>query len=149
MNNKKIFYVLLFIFIQIGFANAQSQFVFSFDSIKINAKDENKNILLVFTGSDWCNNCIRLKTNILDNEIFNQYAKQNLSIYLADFPRKNQQDKKTKARNIELFEQYNKKKTFPCLVLINPRTKEYKILDTSYKIVDEFLVYIKTIKLVQ
>lgn len=149
MNNKKIFYILLFIFTSIGFANAQSQLVSSYDSIQINAKQENKNILLVFSGSDWCNNCIRLKNNILSSEVFAPYAKENLKMYIADFPRKNEQDEKTKAKNIELFEQYNKKKSFPCLVLINPKTEEYEILDISYKVADEFLAYIKTIELAQ
>ena len=38
------------------------------------AKKENKHILMIFSGSDWCRPCIRLKTSILDNKKFQDWA---------------------------------------------------------------------------
>ncbi|PIZ06384.1 MAG: thiol-disulfide isomerase, partial [Flavobacteriales bacterium CG_4_10_14_0_8_um_filter_32_5] len=37
------------------------------------AKAENKLILMDFSGSDWCSNCIRLEKSVFQTEVFNTY----------------------------------------------------------------------------
>ena len=60
----------------------------NFDEALKSAKQEGKPIVLVFSGSDWCAPCIRLKKNILDSEEFKAYAASHYVLYNADFPRK-------------------------------------------------------------
>jgi protein disulfide-isomerase len=51
------------------------------------AKDENKVMLIDFTGSDWCGWCIKLKSEVFDHPEFAAFAKENLVLLEVDFPR--------------------------------------------------------------
>jgi thioredoxin-related protein len=51
------------------------------------AKTENKNVLLYFSGSDWCAPCIKFKKFIVNSPEFQAFATDNLIVYNADFPR--------------------------------------------------------------
>ena len=85
------------------------------------AKANNKNILLVFSGSDWCIPCIKMEKEIFEKEGFTSYAKEHLVIMHADFPRlkKHQLPKDQVKINEELAEKYNKHGAFPYTVLLN------------------------------
>ena len=58
-----------------------------FNDAKTQAAKENKLILINFSGSDWCGPCIRLRHEILESSIFEDYAKDHLVLLRADFPR--------------------------------------------------------------
>ena len=62
------------------------------------AKKEHKKILLYFSGSDWCAPCIKFKKFIIQTEEFQAFAKTELIIYNADFPR---QSKNKLAKEVE------------------------------------------------
>ena len=57
--------VLTFLF-TIVTCGIQAQWQTNYDEALALAKNENKPIVLVFSGSDWCGPCIRLKKTILD-----------------------------------------------------------------------------------
>ncbi|MCF6366509.1 MAG: thioredoxin family protein [Bacteroidales bacterium] len=100
------------------------------DSAKITAKNENKTIILVFQGSDWCAPCIKLDREIWSSEVFKNYAKDNFVLVKADFPRrkKNQLPKELQEKNNLLAEKYNKQGFFPFVVILNC---EEKVLGTT------------------
>lgn len=54
---------------------------------KDRAKQENKFVLLYFTGSDWCPWCKKLKGEVLDQPEFANFASGKLVLVEADFPR--------------------------------------------------------------
>ncbi|MBO0321929.1 thioredoxin family protein [Muricauda sp. CAU 1633] len=85
------------------------------------AIQEDKPIVLVFSGSDWCAPCIRLKRNILDSDEFKSYAFSHYVLYNADFPRKkkNQLPEDKTAVNKTLAEKYNPKGYFPLVVVLD------------------------------
>ena len=85
------------------------------------AKQEQKFILLNFSGSDWCGPCIRMHKEIFDNTSFQSFAGTNLVLVNADFPRlkKNRLSKDVQAQNDHLAELYNSAGNFPCTVLLN------------------------------
>lgn len=60
----------------------------NFDEVKLKAVKENKNILLVFSGSDWCGPCIKLEKVVWKSPEFQAEADKNWVIYRADFPNK-------------------------------------------------------------
>ncbi len=93
----------------------------SFDAAVDLANLENKPIVLVFSGSDWCAPCIRLKRNILDSEEFKSYASSHYVLYNADFPKKkkNQLPEDLSAVNKSLAEKYNPKGYFPLVVVLD------------------------------
>jgi thioredoxin-related protein len=85
------------------------------------AKAEQKHILLLFSGSDWCIPCIKMEKEVIEKEAFQSYAKENLVILKADFPRlkKNQLPKEIRQENEALASQYNKEGTFPYTLLLD------------------------------
>lgn len=102
------------------------------EALKIAAK-ENKTVLLVFQGSDWCAPCIKLDREIWSTEVFKKYATQHYVMVQADFPRrkKNALSETQTAANAKLAETYNKNGIFPFVVVLDANAN---ILgETSYK----------------
>jgi thioredoxin-related protein len=93
------------------------------DVAKKRAKDENKEILVDFTGSDWCGWCIRLKKEVFDQPEFQEYAKKHLIMVELDFPRKKKLPAKEMAQNEKLSQEF-KVEGFPTVLLLNERGKE-------------------------
>ena len=59
----------------------------NWDDAKSEAEKENKKLILVFSGSDWCIPCIKLEKEVWENSTFNEYAKDNYVLFRADFPK--------------------------------------------------------------
>ena len=87
------------------------------------AKAENKNILINFTGSDWCGWCIKLHREVLDKPEFIDYAKKNLVLLYLDYPRNKTQSTGLKAQNDTLIKKYGVR-GFPTIVILNPDGKK-------------------------
>lgn len=97
------------------------------------AVDENKPIVLVFAGSDWCAPCIKLDKTIWQSSEFKSYASENFVLYKADFPRKkaNKLPEDLAKQNAALADRFNQKGHFPLVVVLD---SEEKILGkTGYK----------------
>lgn len=115
---EKRFLLLFLLLSSIGFAqNWQT----NFDDVKAQALKENKNILLVFSGSDWCAPCIRLDNVVWKSEAFKNESDKNWVIYKADFPKKkaNQLTAEQAENNKKLAEKYNRNGSFPLVILLN------------------------------
>lgn len=97
----------------------------NFEEAKVIAQKENKNILLVFSGSDWCAPCMKLEKNIWMSPEFQTEAQNSWIIYKADFPKKkaNQLSPEMTEQNKKLAEKYNKDGSFPLVVLLDPSGK--------------------------
>lgn len=127
-------------------SNAQ-QWLTNFEDAKKQATEENKNILLVFSGSDWCAPCMKLKAEIMKKPGFEAYAKDALVIVNADFPRKKALKQaigeEIIKQNDALAQKYNKKGYFPHVVLLKP-TGEV-IGRTGYKNMspEDYAIHIK------
>lgn len=98
------------------------------DQAKTEATKSHKNILLNFSGSDWCGPCIRMHKEIFDSQVFEKYAEQNLVLVNADFPRlkKNQLSKEQSKQNDALADKYNPGGKFPYTVLLDANGKVLK-----------------------
>lgn len=127
---KLILSFLLFFALTLGHAQKWQT---NFNKAKEIALNENKNIVLVFKGSDWCAPCIKLEKEILSTQEFTNYAKDHFVLLEADFPRKkkNKLPETVSKDNKKLMELYNKKGYFPFVVVLN---KNGKLLgETAYK----------------
>ncbi|MEM6892224.1 MAG: thioredoxin family protein [Bacteroidota bacterium] len=89
------------------------------------AQGQNKPIILVFSGSDWCAPCIRFKSKIFDSNDFLEYAEQHYVLYNADFPRKKKNMLAEDKMNVNksLAERFNPKGYFPLVVILNEEEK--------------------------
>ncbi|MDQ7961565.1 thioredoxin family protein [Flavobacterium lindanitolerans] len=97
----------------------------SLSEAKTIASKENKPILLVFSGSDWCAPCIKLEKNVWLSEEFKKEANVGWVLVKADFPKKknNQQSEEQKTQNKTLAEKYNKEGFFPLVVVLDKTGK--------------------------
>ncbi len=88
-----------------------------------NAKAQNKPLVLVFSGSDWCASCIKLDREIWQSETFKAYSKEHYVLYRADFPRKkpNQLSEQKISVNKQLADKFNSKGYFPHVVVLTPK----------------------------
>jgi FAD:protein FMN transferase len=85
------------------------------------AKELNRPVLLIFSGSDWCIPCIRFRKEILADSSFLSYADSNLIILNADFPQKKKLPPEIIIQNEKLAEKYNPEGLFPHLLLLSPQ----------------------------
>ena len=82
-------YLLLFIFCVASFTQLHAQqWLTNFQQAKELSTTQEKTILLVFQGSDWCAPCIKLNREIFETEHFLTYAKDHFIMLQADFPRR-------------------------------------------------------------
>jgi thioredoxin-related protein len=95
------------------------------EEAKKEATEQNKKILLVFSGSDWCAPCIKLDKNVWQSEAFKNESQKSWILIKADFPKKkaNLLSPELTANNEKLDEKYNKEGNFPLVVLLDKNGK--------------------------
>lgn len=93
----------------------------NFEEAKKEATNNNKNILLVFQGSDWCGPCIKLDKEVWSTLEFQNLSKNHFVMLKADFPRKkaNKLSESLTIQNRKLAEKYNKEGFFPLVVVLS------------------------------
>ncbi|MBB5647194.1 thioredoxin family protein [Pedobacter cryoconitis] len=103
----------------------------NFTQAQQRAKSTHQQILINFSGSDWCGPCIRLRKEILESEVFETYAKAHLVLLRADFPRqkKNQLSAEQIKLNEALAEKYNPDGKFPYTLLVDENGEVLKSWD--------------------
>lgn len=103
---------------------------------------EKKNILVFFTGSDWCPPCIALKKDFFATSNFNKYAEEYVLLYI-DIPRnRDLLDEKQLKHNKELAAKFNKKGSVPMLKIINKDGNELGAL-SGYSMNGEIQYHLK------
>ncbi len=117
---KKPFYSILLLLL-ISLPIAAQEWQTDFDSAKEIASKENRPIVLVFQGSDWCAPCIKLDKAVFSTETFQRYAKDHFVMLQADFPKKkkNALTQEQQLKNNALAEKYNQRGIFPLVVVLN------------------------------
>lgn len=117
--------IAFFIFLLIATISHAQQWKTNLDEAKKEAAEQHKNILLVFSGSDWCAQCIKLDKNVWQSEAFKSEAEKNWVLVKADFPKKkgNQLPPELTSSNKLLAEKYNKGGNFPLVVLLDSNGK--------------------------
>ena len=115
-----------------GSAMAQN-WLTDFPKAKEIASKENKQIVMVFQGSDWCAPCIKLDREIWSTSTFIDYATANFVLVKVDFPKrkKNALPEVQTIANAQLAERYNTRGIFPFVVVLN--SKGEVLGETGYK----------------
>ena len=97
----------------------------SYENSVTRAKEENKKLLVVFQGSDWCGPCIKLSKEIWSTEFFIDYSDKSYVMLQVDFPRrkKNSLSESQQEQNAVLAEKFNPRGYFPFVVVLNSKGK--------------------------
>ncbi len=117
--------IIIALFLFMGSFSYSQNWKTNFEEAKLEASKENKNILLVFSGSDWCAPCIKLDNVVWKSEAFKAEAEKYWAIYKADFPKKkaNQLSVELTESNKKLAEKYNRNGSFPLVILLDKTGK--------------------------
>ncbi|WP_372648813.1 thioredoxin family protein [Draconibacterium sp.] len=143
LKSASLTFLLTLILSGISFGqNWQSDFQQSLQT----AKTEDKPVILVFSGSDWCAPCMKLENEIWSSDEFKNYSAEHFVLYKADFPRqkKNQPNSGQVKANKELAEKYNQKGFFPLVVVLDENGKV--LGETGYKKLspNEYIKHLET-----
>ena len=113
------------------------------------AKENHQMILINFSGSDWCGPCIQMHKEVFEKDDFKAFAKENIVLLKADFPRleKNKLSTQQLKKNNELALKYNPDGDFPLTLLLDENLKVLKIWsgNPDYK-TKEFIEELKKLK---
>jgi thiol:disulfide interchange protein len=117
---KKLIYGFLGLALgaQLAFAT-ETQWLTSVPEAEAKAKAEHKLVFLNFTGSDWCEACKVLDSEVLDKTEFAAYASTNLVLVTLDYPLSGKQPKELVEANDQLQKKYNIE-GFPTLIVLKP-----------------------------
>jgi thioredoxin-related protein len=107
MFRPRTFAFILVLLLSVSALSAQ-HFVSTYSVAQAKAKNMDKPLLILFSGSDWCKPCMQLHKTVYETEKFQKYADETFVMYFADFPRRpqNQLPEDVKATNQSLASQY-------------------------------------------
>ncbi len=103
-------------------AGAPSGWTDDYDKAMEKAKTEKKNVLLDFTGSDWCGFCIALDKEVFSTAKFKTWAKNNAVLVQLDFPHGKRLSSKLQKQNDELKTKFGAS-GFPTIVVLDAEGK--------------------------
>ena len=100
------------------------------DQAKKIAKEQNKTILVNFSGSDWCGWCKRLDKEVFSKSEFHDLSKDKLVLVQIDFPKYKKQDPSLQRANRDLQRKYGVR-GFPTVLLVSSNGRV--LLQTGYR----------------
>jgi protein disulfide-isomerase len=115
--------ITLFLLILIGSFTSQAQEGLTwYDNINKAievSKEEQKPLMLFFTGSDWCGWCHRLQAEVFNTPDFTTWAKGKVVLVELDFPRRKQLPAEIQRQNMEL-QQLFQPRGYPTVYIVKP-----------------------------
>lgn len=126
------------------FANAANEdWTTNLEAAFAKAKKENKDVLVEFTGSDWCPPCKLMRKNVFSKKSFTDQASKEFVLVELDFPRNNQKLAKANEPYAEKF----KIQGFPTVILFKSSGEEYdRFIASKHPSVEKFLAHLKSVK---
>ena len=114
--------LLLFILFTCGSRFGYSQelkMYTNWDEAQSSAQKEDKEILIILTGSEWCAPCKKMDKNVISNIEFINFAKNNLILFIVDLPGGAINLDSKVFKDFTYFENKYKTKAIPSLILTN------------------------------
>jgi protein disulfide-isomerase len=129
---KSVFSIafLFVLFVNLTAVANDLEWLNDFEKAKELSKEKGVPILINFTGSDWCSWCMRLMGEVFSKSEFQNYAKKELVLFKADFPRSKVIPEQVVRQNRKLAERY-RIQGFPTILLVDATGKE--LARTGYR----------------
>ncbi len=128
MKNKHLFAAVCAATLGLGSAFAGGEgWINDFDAATKQAAEEKKDLLIDFTGSDWCGWCIRLKDEVFKHDAFKDGVKDKFVLVEIDFPRDKEKagiTDETAKQNDDLQQKYGIE-GFPTILLTDASGKPF------------------------
>jgi thioredoxin-related protein len=96
-----------------------------FEAAKKQAAESKKDLLIDFTGSDWCGWCIKLNDEVFKHDAFKEGVKDSFVLVELDFPKdKSKVSDEVRAQNEKLSAKYGVE-GFPTILLTDSEGRPY------------------------
>lgn len=127
-------------------AAANDVWIPDFDQAVEVARKEGKDLLVDFTGSDWCGWCIKLHDEVFGHDEFIQEAQKHFVLVALDFPRKEEVKAKVPnpKRNAELRDKYEVQ-GYPTVLLMSPAGEVFAATGYQPGGVEKYLAHLDEI----
>lgn len=103
-------------------------------------KEPSDTILYVFSGSDWCANCIDLEKKIISDPLFQSSLKiHHIQLQVIDFPQRKKLKAEVVKYNNSIAEKFNFDGVYPTLIVFSSDSKKYKQVAFQNESVEAFL----------
>jgi thiol-disulfide isomerase/thioredoxin len=86
------------------------------------AQETKRHILVLFTGSDWCEWCQKMDDEVFSQREFAVYTHANYIIVKLDYPRQTPQSESTKRENAEMLRRFDVR-GFPNAVIMDENSR--------------------------
>lgn len=120
-----------------------------FEKAKQTAATEGKDLLMDFTGSDWCSWCIKLHKEVFDLDAFKTAAPKNFVLVELDYPQdKSKLSKEVQEQNTKLQQQFSIQ-GYPTILLADASGRPYA--QTGYQAggAEEYLKHLDELRAVK
>ena len=117
MKKFSIIALLSFLF-NVNLFSAELNWLESYDEAVEKAQKENKPMLMLFTGSDWCPWCMKLEGEVLNTEDFATEVSDKFVFLFLDFPRHKSLPVEQLEQNHRLKKEYSIR-SFPTIALLD------------------------------
>lgn len=125
---KTVWIVFFLFFAFQGFAQ-EVEMVTDWDTAKELANKEDKNVLIILTGSEWCRPCKKMERNVIQAPEFKEHVKENLVIFLVDLPGGGLVMNSTVYQNYMKFKKEYQASALPSLILTDKEGNKIKLLE--------------------
>ena len=120
--------------------------VTDFEAAKQKAAAEGKDLLIDFSGSDWCYWCKKLDGEVFSKSVFIEEAAKQFVFVMIDFPNdKSGQSEELQAQNKRLAEQFDIK-GYPTVILAKADGTQYAQTGYQEGGPDVYLVHLKELR---
>ena len=110
--------IILVILFMANLTQAQIKMYSDFEVVKSEAIKQDKDILIVLTGSDWCKPCIKMKKNVFQNPDFIKLAEDKLIVLEVNLERHIDMNSKV-YKDYDFFKKKYQTNALPSLILID------------------------------
>jgi len=146
MKNKAFVVVAVALLAVSGVTVLSKDAMWASDLEAAKAANKGKDIMLAFTGSDWCSVCVSMKKEVFDTPEFQAAAPRDFVLVEADFPRnKAIITPELAAKNEKLAKTYSVH-GFPTILLLDGQGRPYAMLGYQEGGVVVFLNILKDVK---
>ena len=115
------------------------------EGAKSQAKEKNRDILLNFTGSDWCGYCIRLNEEVFSKKKFADWAAKKLVLVELDFPKDASKLSAETIRQNESLQARYLPKGFPTLYFCDAAGRPYARVGYTPDLAGNYIAIFETL----
>lgn len=123
---KKMLLAILVLSWFVPLVHGKDNWLADADKAVAKARQEKKDLLLLYTGSDWCRPCQKLEEEVFSGEGFYDEVAQNFVLVKFDFPKEREQSERIKKQNARWSERFGVS-SYPTVILLDDQLLPYGI----------------------